>query len=59
MDWKKASIINAKRLEQALDVERFARQLAELPQARQAGITQAQLTALTEERNRQNGSVNV
>lgn len=50
MNWKDASVINAKRLERALAVEQFARQLAVLPQTRQAGITDTQLDALAAER---------
>lgn len=46
MDWKSISKVYATKLKSALDVQRHALQLANLSQARQAGITEAQINKL-------------
>lgn len=46
MNWKETSKIYATKLKSALDIQRHALQLAEMPQARQAGITAEQIDTL-------------
>lgn len=46
MNWKETANVYAAKLKTALDIQRHALQLAEMPQARQAGITQAQIDTL-------------
>ncbi len=46
MNWKETANVYAAKLKTALDIQRHALQLAEMPQARQVGITQAQIDTL-------------
>lgn len=46
MNWKETANVYAAKLKTALDLQRHALQLAEMPQAKQAGITQAQIDKL-------------
>ena len=50
MSWKEAAARNAHHLKLALTVEQFTQQLAQLPQTRSVGISDAQLVALAKER---------
>jgi hypothetical protein len=46
MNWKETANIYAAKLKTALDIQRHALQLAEMPQAKQAGMTQEQIDTL-------------
>lgn len=46
MNWKETANIYAAKLKTALDIQRHALQLAEMPQAKQAGITSEQIDKL-------------
>lgn len=46
MNWQEISKVYATKLKTALDIQRHALQLAKMPQARQAGITQEQINKL-------------
>lgn len=46
MNWQETSKVYATKLKTALDIQRHALQLAEMPQARQAGITNEQIEKL-------------